>query len=195
MRDRREQWQSSATTRMKSSERDPGSVRPFSNRKSLAFVRDHCRYTGVSDLFSASSPSHISGFIVAIVVWVPIKFGSIWALTHVIKECLKGFAPLLAHGDSASTVSIKIMRTRIKAAFLGFAPRFESLLVDIPWVFLLAAIAAFLVQPQLLVRRRVKLVPNMSTTVPHAQRHFHLLLVMYARTVSRPNCLPVRSWK
>lgn len=77
----------------------------------------------VGSLFFSGSPSHVSWFVVAIIVWKSVK-----AMVHrrswpyVFEERLKGIPPSLAYLDSSTSVATVVDASSVMTALLHAAP-------------------------------------------------------------------------
>lgn len=95
---------------------------PLQQCQRFAFVGDTDCGASVSDLNCSRCPSAVFGFIVSVVVNT-VKFESIRAITHVLKECFEAIAPSFTHRDASAAVSAIVGSFRVKASGFSMTPR------------------------------------------------------------------------
>ena len=78
-------------------------------------------FTAIICLLFVSGPSAVFGTIRTIVV-NPVQSLAIWTMSHVLKKVFK-LQPAFANSDTPTSISIPILRFRIKAPILHPVPR------------------------------------------------------------------------
>ena len=89
---------------------------PFRQRQRLAVVCVSDVLLRIAGLLRRCSPSHVTGFIMAVIVDTVQRMRWRRLRPHVGKERLELVAPCFAYSDAASTVSRKVLIFGIKAA-------------------------------------------------------------------------------
>ena len=74
-------------------------------------------------LHRPSSPAHVAGFVVAVVVDAVQRQGRIWLRSDVCEKRGEVVQPLIAHSDAASAVVFPLLKRRVGASFSRIHPR------------------------------------------------------------------------
>jgi len=76
----------------------------------------------VISLLSGARPSTVSRFVVAVLIWIPIKRIAVWSLTHVGAESNKAVVPSVADFNSSTTIQAILVALGVIAAISTTQP-------------------------------------------------------------------------
>lgn len=128
------------------SRRDSALCRPFWRSKRFVADGQYSIIALIASLLRFCRPSHVAGFIVAVVVWITIqRVCGAWPWSYILKKRFKTMLPFRTNGYSPASITVKIWTFFVEATSLHMFPSLVFRITD-RTVFMVAGACHFFLQ-------------------------------------------------